>query len=110
MSRLNEAIREKQIAQARYEEAKCELLEAVVEVVERSGECYARDIADGAEMPTRAVIGAIQSAVKHHYIDRRSGTKQVVYVRQHSDGRIDTNDKIIREYSANIYTPSRYRR
>lgn len=109
MSRLNEAAKEKQIARARYEEAKHEMVEALIEVVEREGECYARDIADKAEMPTRAVIGAIQSAMNHGYLDSHRGRKQVVYVRMHSDGRIDTEDRVIREYTANIYTPSRRR-
>ena len=110
MSRLSEAAKERQIARARYEEAKHEMIEAVLEVIEREGECYARDIADKAEMPTCAVIGAIQSATHNGYLDSHCGKKQVVYVRMHSDGRIDTDDRVIREYSANVYTPSRRRR
>lgn len=110
MSRLSDAARERQIARARYEEAKHEMVEAVLEVIEREGECYARDIADKAEMPTCAIMGAIQSATRNGHLDSRCGTKQVVYVRMHSDGRIDTEDRVIREYSANIYSPSRRRR
>jgi hypothetical protein len=110
MSRLSEAAKERQIARARYEEAKHEMIEAVVAAIEHEGECYARDIADKAEMPTRTVIGAISSAMNHGYLEARNGKKQVVYVRMHSDGRIDTEDRVIREYDANIYYPSRRRR
>ena len=110
MSRLSEAARERQIARARYEEAKHEMVEAVIAVIEHEGECYARDIADKAEMPTCAVIGAISSAMSRGYLEARSGKKQIVYVRMHSDGRIDTEDRVIREYSANLYSPSRRRR
>jgi predicted transcriptional regulator len=110
MSRLSEAAKERAIARARYDEAKHEMLEAVIAVIEHEGECYARDIADKAEMPTCAVIGAISSAVSRGYLDSHRGKKQVVYVRMHSDGRIDTEDRVIREYNANVYTPSRRHR
>lgn len=110
MSRLSEAAKERLIAKARYDEAKHEMLEAVIEAIEHEGECYARDIADKADMPTCAVIGAISSAMSSGYLEARSGKKQVTYVRMHSDGRIDTEDRVIREYSANLYSLSRRRR
>lgn len=110
MSRIKEAAKERLIAKARYEEAKHEMLEAVLEAVDRSGSCFARDIADMAGMSTREVIGTIQSATRNGHLDAVGGRKTTVYVRLNEDGSINLDERVVREYSANVYSLSRRRR
>ena len=110
MSRLSEAVKEKALARARYEEAKHEMLEAVLEVIDQRGSCFARDIADMAGLPTREVIGAIQSATHNGHLDAVGGTKTTVYVRLNEDGSINPNERVVREYGANVYSLSRRHR
>ena len=110
MSRLSEAAKEKLLARARYEEAKHEMLEAVLEVIEHNGSCFARDIADKAGMSTREVIGTIQSATRNGHLDAVGGRKTTTYVRLNEDGSVNLDDRVIREYSANVYSLSRRRR
>ena len=110
MSRLSEAAKEKAIAKVKYEEAKHEMLEAVLEVVDERGSCFARDIADMAGMSTRDVIGTIQSATRNGHLDSVCGHKTTVYVRLNEDGSVNLDERVIREYSANVYSISRRRR
>ena len=110
MSRLSEATKERAIARARYEEAKHEMLEAVLEVIDESGSCFARDVADKAGVSTREVIGTIQSATRNGHLDSICGRKTTTYVRLNEDGSINLDERVIREYSANVYSLSRRRR
>ena len=110
MSRIKEAAKERAIAKARYEEAKHEMFEAVLEVIDHKGSCFARDVADIAGMSTRDVIGTIQSAMCSGHLEVVSGRKTTVYVRLNEDGSINTDERVIREYSANVYSLSRRRR
>jgi GTP-sensing pleiotropic transcriptional regulator CodY len=108
MSRLGEALVARNEARMKLEEAKHELLEAVVEAVERSGGgLFARDLSAEAELPTCVVIGAVQSAVSRGLIEKRSDRIHCEFVRLNSDGTINMNDKIHRTYCATRYTPSR---
>lgn len=110
MSRLSEAAKERLIAKARYEEAKHEMLEAVLEVIDQSGSCFARDVADKVGMSTREVIGTIQSATRNGHLEAVGGRKTTVYVRLNEDGSINLDERVVREYSANVYSLSRRRR
>ena len=108
MSRLGEALVARNEARMKLEEAKHELLEAVVETIERSGDgMFARDLSAEAELPTCVVIGAIQSAVSRGLIDKRPEHIHCEFVRLNSDGSINMNDRVHRTYRATRYTPSR---
>ena len=108
MSRLGEALVARNEARMKLEEAKHELLEAVVEAVERSGDgLFARDLSAEAELPTCVVIGAVQSAVSRGLIEKRSDRIHCEFVRLNADGTINMNDRVHRTYRAARYTPSR---
>lgn len=109
MSRLGEALTERNEARARYEEAKHELLEAVVDAVEHhEGGLFAHEIANEAEVCTRGVMGVIQSAVRRQLLEGRRERVVAEYVRLNADGSINMNDRVVRVYEANKYTPSRH--
>lgn len=105
MSRLGEALVEKNNAKMRYDEAKHELLEAMLEVIEESPEgATARDLSSEADVPTCAIMGTVQSAMRHRIICGRRERQTVEYVRLNRDGTVNMNDRIARTYFANRYT------
>jgi hypothetical protein len=103
MSRLSDAMREKEMMRARYDETKHEVVEAALEFIEERGRCYAREVADEAGRPTREIIGVLQSAEYHGILTSRRSKRENVYVRLRPDGTVDMNDKVICRYSANTY-------
>lgn len=104
MSRLGDALMGRSVAKRRYEEATHELLEATVEAVEQSGEgLTAREIAGEADVPTCAVMGTVQSAMRRGLITARQERQTVEYVKLNRDGSVNMNDRIARTYEANRY-------
>lgn len=109
MSRLGKALTERNEARARYEEAKHELLEAVIDTVERhEGGLFAHEIANEAEARTRDVMGVIQSAVRRQVLEGKNERVVAEYVRLNADGSVNMNDRVVRVYEANRYTLSHY--
>lgn len=105
MSRLGEALVARNEARVRYEEAKHDLLEAVVETIERSENgLLARELANEANVPIRLVMGVLQSASRRRVIRGRRERTSVEYVRLNPDGSVNLNDRIVRIYRANRYT------
>ena len=105
MSRLGEALVERNEARVRYDEAKHELLEAMLEVVEHTeGGATARDLSSEADVPTCAIMGAIQSAVRQRVLRPRRERQVIEYVRLNRDGSVNMNDRMVRTYWANRYT------
>ena len=105
MSRLGDALIERNNAKVRYEEAKHELLEAMLEVIEENPDgATARDLSNEAEVATCAVMGVIQSAMRHRIIRGRRERQSVEYVRLNRDGTVNMNDRMVRTYFANRYT------
>lgn len=110
MSRLADALNERNKARAQYEEAKNELLNAVIEAVAVRGGAFAKDLAAEADLPACAVIGSIMSAEHNGILDGRKERARSVYVRLKEDGTINPNDTIVREYWAKKYSLSNNRR
>ena len=105
MSRLGDALMGRSVAKARYEEAKHELLEAMLEIIESTPDgATARDLSSEAEVPTCAIMGAVQSAMRHRIIRGRRERQTVEYVRLNRDGTVNMNDRITHTYFANRYT------
>lgn len=112
MSRLGDALVERNNARMRFEEAKHELVEATIEAIEQSGEgMTAREIAGEADVPTCAVMGTMQSLTRRGLVKARRERQTVEYVRLNSDGSVNMNDRVARTYMANRYSvaqPDRY--
>lgn len=105
MSRLGDALVARNEMRMRYDEAKHELMEAMLEVIENNPDgVTARDLSSEAEVPTCAIMGSIQSAIRHRVIRGRRERQSVEYVRLNRDGSINMNDRIIHTYFANRYT------
>lgn len=105
MSRLADALVDRNEKRMALELAKHELLEAVMETVENAPDgMFARELAAEGEVPTCVVMGAIQSAMRHGLLDRHTSKQTLTYVRLRDDGSIDLNDRVIRVYEANKYT------
>ena len=105
MSRLGEALVERNNAKTRYDEAKHELVEATIEAIEQSGEgMTARELAGEAEVPTCAIMGTMQSLTRRRIIRARRERQTVEYVKLNSDGTVNMNDRIARTYMANRYS------
>lgn len=105
MSRLGEALVERNNAKMRYDEAKHELTEAMLEVIESNPEgVTARDLSSEADVPTCAIMGVVQSAIRHRIIRGHRERQSVEYVRLNRDGSINMNDRMVRTYFANRYT------
>ena len=105
MSRLADALVDRNEKRMALELAKHELLEAVIETVENTPDgMFARELAAEGEVPTCVVMGAIQSAMRHGMLDRHISKQTLTYVRLRDDGSIDLNDRVIRVYEANKYT------
>lgn len=110
MSRLADALNERNKAKAQYEDAQNELLNAVIESIAARGGAFAKDLAAEADLPTCAVIGAVISAKKNGILEGRRERARSVYVRLKEDGTINPNDRVIREYWATKYSLSNRRR
>lgn len=110
MSRLSEIAKRKEEAVVALDRAKNEMRACIVEIVDDCGECYARDIAERAGLSTFEIAGAMQSALYRGEIEARNGTKRIEYVRLRSDGSINMDDKLVREYRAKVYMPADRRR
>ena len=105
MSRLGDALVTRNELRAKYEEAKHELMEATLEAVEESGNgLTAREIAGEADVPTCAVMGTVQSAMRRGLITARRERQTVEYVKLNADGSVNMNDRIARTYLANRYS------
>lgn len=105
MSRLGEALVERNNAKMRYDEAKHELMEAMLEVIANSPNgVTARDLSSEAEVPTCAIMGSVQSAMRRRIIRGDNERQSVEYVRLNRDGTINMNDRIVHTYFANRYT------
>ena len=105
MSRLGEALVERNNARMRYDEAKHELMEAMLEVIENSPNgATARDLSSEAEVPTCVIMGSVQSAIRRRIIRGRRERQSIEYVRLNPDGSINMNDRMVRTYFANRYT------
>ena len=105
MSRLGDALVAKNEMKARLEEAKHELMEATLEAVEQSGNgLTAREIAGEADVPTCAVMGIVQSAVRRGLVTARRERQTVEYVKLNRDGTVNMNDRVVRNYTANRYS------
>jgi hypothetical protein len=105
MSRLGDALVAKNEMRMRYDEAKHELLEAMLEVIEESPDgVTARDLSSEADVPTCAIMGTVQSAMRNRIIRGRSERQTVEYVRLNRDGTVNMNDRMTRTYFANRYT------
>ena len=105
MSRLGDALVTRNEMRVKFEEAKHELMEATLEAVEQSGEgLTAREIAGEADVPTCAVMGTVQSAMRRGLITARRERQTVEYVKLNTDGTINMNDRIARTYIANRYS------
>jgi hypothetical protein len=105
MSRLGEALATKNEMRVKFEEAKHELMEATLEAVEQSGSgLTAREIAGEADVPTCAVMGTVQSAVRRGLVTARQEQQTVEYVKLNADGSVNMNDRIARTYVANRYS------
>ena len=105
MSRLGDALVARNEMRARFEEAKHELMEATLEAVEHSNNgLTAREIAGEADVPTCAVMGTVQSAVRRGLVTARRERQTVEYVKLNADGSVNMNDRIARTYFANRYS------
>lgn len=105
MSKISEALKEKRRAQLALSEAKCELLSAVVELIEESPDgLFARDVADIAGVRTREIIGTLASAEYRRIVQSHSQKREAVYVLLRPDGSVDLNDRIVRRYTCNKYS------
>ena len=105
MSRLGDALMGKSVAKAKFEEAKHELMEATLEAVEQSDNgLTAREIAGEADVPTCAVMGTVQSAMRRGLLTARVERQTVEYVKLNRDGSVNMNDRIARTYEANRYS------
>ena len=105
MSRLGDALVTRNEMRVRFEEAKHELMEATLEAVEQSGNgLTAREIAGEADVPTCAVMGTVQSAMRRGLMTARRERQTVEYVKLNADGSINMNDRIARTYIANRYS------
>ena len=104
MSRLGEALVERNNARTRYEEAKHELVEATIEAIEQSREgLTARELAGEAEVPTCAIMGTMQSLTRRRLVRARRERQTIEYVKLNRDGTVNMNDRIARTYMANRY-------
>lgn len=111
MSRLSDALVDRDEKKMAFELAKHELLEAVMETVENAPDgIFARELAAEGEVPTCVVMGAIQSAMRQGMLDRHISKQTLTYVRLRDDGSIDLNDRIVRIYEANKYTIAHHNR
>ena len=105
MSRLGEALVARNEMRMRFEEAKHELVEATIEAIEQSGEgMTAREIAGEADVPTCAVMGTVQSAMRRGLMTARRERQTIEYVKLNADGSVNMNDRIARTYIANRYS------
>ena len=105
MSRLGDALVARNNAKIRYDEAKHELLEAMLEIIEESPDgVTARDLSGEAEVPTCAIMGTVQSAMRNRIIRSRRERQTVEYVRLNRDGTVNMNDRMTHTYFANRYT------
>ena len=105
MSRLGDALVTRNEMRVKFEEAKHELMEATLEAVEQSGNgLTAREIAGEADVPTCAVMGTIQSAMRRGLMTARRERHTVEYVKLNADGSVNMNDRIARTYLANRYS------
>lgn len=105
MSRLGEALIERNNARTRYDEAKLELVEATIEAIEQSREgVTARELADEAEAPTCAIIGTLYSLTRRGLVKARKVMQTVEYVKLNRDGTVNMNHRIARFYKANSYS------
>ena len=105
MSRLGEALVERNNAKMRYDEAKHELVKATIEAIEQSGEgMTARELAGEAEVPTCAIMGTMQSLTRRRLVTARRERQTVEYVKLNRDGTVNMNDRIARTYMANRYS------
>ena len=105
MSRLGDALVARNELRARYDEAKHKLMEATLEAVEQSGNgLTAREIAGEADVPTCAVMGTVQSAMRRGLMTARREKQTVEYVKLNRDGTVNMNDRIARNYMANRYS------
>lgn len=105
MSRLGDALVARNEMRMRFEEAKHELMEATLEAVEQSGNgLTAREIAGEADVPTCAVMGTVQSAMRRGLMTSRRERQTIEYVKLNADGTVNMNDRITRTYLANRYS------
>jgi DNA-binding transcriptional ArsR family regulator len=105
MSRLGDALVARNETRMRYDEAKHELVEAVIEAIEQSGEgLTARELAGEAEVPTCAIMGTMQSLTRRRLVRARRERQTVEYVKLNRDGTVNMNDRIARTYMANRYS------
>lgn len=105
MSRLGDALVTRNEMRMRFEEAKHELMEATLEAVEQSSNgLTAREIAGEADVPTCAVMGTVQSAMRRGLMTARRERQTVEYVKLNADGSVNMNDRIARTYIANRYS------
>ena len=105
MSRLGDALVARNEMRMKFEEAKHELMEATLEAVEQSGNgLTAREIAGEADVPTCAVMGTVQSAMRRGLVTARRERQTVEYVKLNADGSVNMNDRIARTYIANRYS------
>ena len=105
MSRLGEALATKNEMRMKYDEAKHELVEATIEVIEQSGEgMTARELAGEAEVPTCAIMGTVQSLTRQRLVRANRERQTVEYVKLNRDGTVNMNDRITRTYMANRYS------
>lgn len=103
MNRLNDALEEMKRAKMAMEEAKIELISAVVDVVAETDGMYARDIAAAAGVPTCEIVGYLQRAENSGIIRSQTRRAQFSYARIMPDGSINLHDTMSKRYKANVY-------
>ena len=104
MRELRKAFENAKKAKIAYRQAKRELAETLlVAIDENGGEAFARDIATSIGVPTREVIGALQSAMCNGDLDARREQVEVTYVALLPNGEVNHDDKFIKKYMANKY-------
>lgn len=104
MNRLNDALQEMKKAKMAMEEAKIELISAVVDIVAETDGMYARDIAAAAGVPTCEIVGYLQRAENSGIIRSQTRRAQFNYARIMPNGSINLNDVMSKRYKANVYS------
>lgn len=104
MSRLTDAMQEMKRAKMAMEEAKIELISAVVDIVAETDGMYARDVAAVAGVSTREVVGYLQCAENAGALQSRTRRAQFNYARIMPDGSVNLNDVMRKRYKANVYS------
>jgi GTP-sensing pleiotropic transcriptional regulator CodY len=103
MNRLNDALQEMKRAKMAMEEAKIELISAVVDIVAEGDGVFARDVAAVAGVPTCEIVGYLQRAENAGVIRSQTRHARFDYARIMPNGTVNLNDVMHKRYKANVY-------